>query len=113
LKDILKCTNPLEVSLFGSIVTNDFDDSSDIDLLIVFKDLAETDQRRRMLQRNRPEIECPLDMICVDKETFLTKSKIGGVCFIAHKSGLRIFPIPGHLSHLAKGHFEKRPKPGS
>ena len=48
---IIKKTNPLKVYLFGSYVTSEFDDESDIDLLVVANSNDRPLERRLKLRR--------------------------------------------------------------
>jgi hypothetical protein len=83
---------PLEIYVFGSLASGRFDAYSDVDVLLVFEDEQSADSGRRRLHRDRPRIPFPMDIVCIDRATFLEKSRIGGVCFVAATEGERIFP---------------------
>lgn len=84
-------STPLEIIFFGSIISEGFDEASDIDLLLIYKTLEEADQARRKLYgcMQPKNLEHNLEMICVDQETFSRKSKVGGICFIALNEGIK------------------------
>ncbi len=90
---ILLKTQPQKIIFFGSILTSSFDSCSDIDTLIIYDTLETADQARRSLyQSKRPELGHSLEFICVDQESFLRKSKIGGICFVADTEGAVLYP---------------------
>jgi hypothetical protein len=79
---------PLKVIFFGSILTQEFDNCSDIDLICLYPSVSEADlARRRLYSIPQPTIGHPLEILCVDEETFKIKSERGGVYMIARESG--------------------------
>lgn len=84
--------SPIKIIFIGSILGGNFDDISDIDMVIIFKDKIEADLARRKLYRAmRPrEITHPLEMICVDENTYNEKSQVGGIFYTARLEGLSL-----------------------
>ncbi|MFZ4405093.1 MAG: nucleotidyltransferase domain-containing protein [Pseudobdellovibrionaceae bacterium] len=89
---IFSLTKPQNIIFFGSVITENFDDWSDIDVVAIYDSLVDADQaRRKIYGAKQPQIKHPLEILCVDADTFSSKSKIGGVYFIAANDG-RYFP---------------------
>ncbi|HPI39825.1 MAG TPA: nucleotidyltransferase domain-containing protein [Pseudobdellovibrionaceae bacterium] len=85
---IRSCTSPIKIIFFGSILTENFDASSDIDMIILFNSPKEADLgRRKLYSSTQPNLKHSLEMICVDEKTFKEKSQIGGLYAIANESG--------------------------
>jgi predicted nucleotidyltransferase len=81
-------TPALEVIFFGSIVTDQFDAWSDIDVVAIYPSREAADQARRTIYGSRrPEFGHSIEVLCVDQATFDEKSKTGGVYFIAQQEG--------------------------
>jgi predicted nucleotidyltransferase len=87
---------PIQIIFFGSVLTENFDEASDIDLLLIFATQSEADAARHALYRARkPQtIAHPLEMICIDKATYDKKSQIGGICFVARNEGRSFYSVP-------------------
>jgi hypothetical protein len=91
---ITENTKPLQVIFFGSIITENFDECSDIDVVAIYHDPVAADHARRVLYgtKKSSEIKHPLEILCVDQKTFDTKSQIGGVFAVALAEG-KIFKL--------------------
>ena len=82
-------TQPLQVLFFGSITADKFDAMSDVDVVAIFRTQEEATQARKSLYgADLSAVGRPIDFLCVDQETFDSKSQIGGVYFIARESGI-------------------------
>ena len=89
---IRKNTEPQRIIFFGSILTDNFDLASDIDLVIIYPTFKIADEARRTLYSlKQPQILHPLEMLCVDEGTFQQKSQIGGLYFLVSKDGLTFY----------------------
>lgn len=84
---ISNSVSPEKVILFGSILTEEFDEHSDIDVLVVFASKVEAKEGLRVLYRARSELPCSVDFICVDRDHYERFSKMGGVCYVAATEG--------------------------
>lgn len=79
----------LEAYLFGSAVTGNFTDDSDLDFIVVVKD----EESIQVLQK---EVYSPrfadiaIDWIFKTKESFDERKNFGGVCFVAFREGKRL-----------------------
>lgn len=76
-----------EIIVFGSALTDLFDDLSDLDLVIIFPDVVSARIAEKGLYRAAHSFARPIDFLCVDRETYTEKSKIGGVYWIAAHEG--------------------------
>lgn len=81
-------TTPIKTIVFGSILKESFDAQSDIDVVAIYKTLQEADLARRKLYNiPRPGIIHPIEILCVDEQTFNKKSQIGGIYAVAKEEG--------------------------
>lgn len=83
LRLILSLCHPIRVILFGSASRYELTSSSDVD------DLKNA---KKPLHAKCGELEFPVDFLLVDKETYETKSLIGGALFDARHEGRVLFP---------------------
>ena len=90
--EIVRLVHPEKVILFGSAVDGRFDEASDLDFVVVFKTHEEASLGRAALYRNGHIAGRIIDFLCVDEETFRTKSGLGGVYFVAAQDGLALIP---------------------
>lgn len=88
--DFCKIANKAEeVYLFGSAATGDMGPHSDIDLLVVLKDLDQLKKCHEAVLRN-PFQKWPIDWVFKTMEDFIRRSEVGGVCYIAKHQGKRL-----------------------
>ena len=83
-------TDPLIIYLFGSALGDNFDDSSDLDFLLVFRTKQEAASSRKLLYRQGHLFDRGVDFVFVDRISFESKSELGGVCFIAKQEGRQL-----------------------
>jgi predicted nucleotidyltransferase len=90
LVKIRELCDPEEVILFGSALTDAFDEMSDIDFVLIFpsEEIAKESSRKLYRAHNKPSAA---DYLCIDRSTFDRKSKIGGVYFIAKNDGKQVW----------------------
>ena len=88
-KYIFKFTTPIQIYLYGSILSEKFDPYSDVDVLIIYKDEMEATQSIKKLQENRShlKLDFPIEFVCVSKDEFKKKSQIGGLYFVIAQEG--------------------------
>jgi hypothetical protein len=87
---IIETAPPDEIMLVGSATTTEFDDGSDLDFVLIYptKDLAKFAERK--LYAQTPKFPVGVDLICVDRATYLKRSQIGGIFFVCRESGVKI-----------------------
>jgi len=84
-------TVPELVILFGSAAEGRFREGSDLDLLLVFADLDAVRQGRRQIRASGPlGAPCPVDLLFVTRSHFDEAKDRGGVCFVAHREGVKL-----------------------
>jgi predicted nucleotidyltransferase len=85
---IVDLAHPDYVILFGSAVTGEMTADSDLDLLVVERQVANTRQESIRLRAALEDVPLPIDLIIVSRERFEeTKDVIGGMAYPAHKYG--------------------------
>ncbi len=81
-------SSPARVIVFGSIATGTATEESDLDLLVLLDDVADTRQESIRLRDALGDIEMPTDVIVMSTARFEeTKHVIGGIAYPAHKYG--------------------------
>jgi hypothetical protein len=99
---ILSRVQPAQIYFFGSICTENFDSQSDVDVIVVLPDQADLNVARKSLYAcEQPPIGHSIEFICVDEKTFLEKSLVGGVYFVAVNEGRLAYEQP-HAYTLAE-----------
>jgi len=91
IKQVILVYNPLAIYAIGSILTENFDEVSDIDLVVIFQSAKEALNSWRLRSKIRPFIPCSLDIISFDIEIFNYKKNIGGIAFIAISEGICVY----------------------
>lgn len=91
---IIRLVSPLRVIAFGSVVNGTFDDASDLDFVVIFDTPEKAASGNRLLYRNGHLEGRRVDFLCVDEQTFLRKSEVGGIYWVAAHEGKVTFPIP-------------------
>ena len=88
----LSVARPEEIVLFGSAATGQMTSDSDIDLLVVEPELANSHERRVEIRGAVGDVGFPLDVIVMRSERFgRTKRFIGGIAHPANKYGRAIY----------------------
>lgn len=81
-----------QIIVFGSALTNFFDDESDLDLVLIFATPAETRLGERALYRVAHTFNREIDFLCIEKDAFQQKAALGGVYWLAANEGMQVFP---------------------
>jgi predicted nucleotidyltransferase len=85
---IVELAHPDCVILFGSAATGDMTADSDLDLLVVERQVANTRQESLRLRAALDDVPLSVDVIVMSRERFEeTKNVIGGIAYPAHKYG--------------------------
>ncbi len=88
VRRLLGVARPDCVILFGSAATGKMTSDSDIDLLVIEPEPANTRDESVRLRRALGEVGYPVDVIVISRERFEgTKDIIGGIAYPAHKYG--------------------------
>ena len=90
VQKILKVTKPNKLILFGSAVDGKFDSYSDFDFVLIYENRGSVRAEQKKVNSIKAELLVESDFLCVDEETFNSKSKIGGVFLIAAEDGRNI-----------------------
>ena len=85
---LLGACSPEKIILFGSAATGHMTTASDVDLIIIFKTVAEIELAKPKLFQSRPATDWPHDLLFYDVDAFRNSvQKGGGVCWIAAQDG--------------------------
>ncbi|MCL5278683.1 MAG: nucleotidyltransferase domain-containing protein [Planctomycetes bacterium] len=85
---LVELAHPDRVILFGSAATGTMTPDSDLDLLIVEQQVANTRQESIRLRAALEDVPLPIDLIVMSRQWFDdTKDVIGGIAYPAHKYG--------------------------
>ncbi|MGA7235721.1 MAG: nucleotidyltransferase domain-containing protein [Bryobacteraceae bacterium] len=88
VRRVLTVARPNRIILFGSGVTGQMTEDSDLDLLVVEPHPANTRDRSVKIRRALGDVHHPIDVIVMFTERFEeTKSVIGGIAYPANKHG--------------------------
>lgn len=80
------------IILFGSAATGEMTPDSDIDLLILERELNDPWAERLRVRKALEPVDYPLDIIMMTEERFEeTKDLIGGIAYPANKQGVIIY----------------------
>ncbi len=86
--EIVRLAHPDRVILFGSGATGTMTADSDLDLLVVEPEVADSRQESLRLRAALAGIPLPIDVVVMNRERFEeTKNVIGGIAYPAHKYG--------------------------
>jgi predicted nucleotidyltransferase len=92
VRRVLSVARPDKIILFGSAATGQMTKDSDLDLLIVEPDPANTRERSVEILHALVDIAYPFDVIVMRTERFeRTKRFIGGIAYPANKYGRVIY----------------------
>ena len=88
VRRVLSVASPDRIILFGSAVTGQMTKDSDIDLLVVEPEPADTRDRSVRIRRALGDVQYPVDVIVMSSERFEeTKDIVGGIAYPARKYG--------------------------
>ena len=90
-KILINRVKPLRLILFGSALSDQFCDQSDIDFLIVVNSSQEIKEKTRKLRAYQPMSQWPVDLVWMQWSEFEKKKNLGGVAMIAHEDGVVLF----------------------
>lgn len=77
--------------LFGSASEKTMTEASDLDVVMVFGSEETARQASKNVHGLRKKALWPMDILCIDVETYRSKRDVGGVYFVAHREGKLIF----------------------
>ena len=84
VRRVLTVTRPDRIILFGSASTGQMTRDSDIDLLVVEPEPANTRDRSVTIRRAPGDVKYPADIIVISSERFEeTKNIIGGIAYLS------------------------------
>jgi len=85
---IVELAHPDYVILFGSAASGNMTADSDLDVLVVEQQVANTRQESIRLRAALENVPLPIDVIVMSRERFEeTKNVIGGIAYLAYKYG--------------------------
>ena len=88
VRRVLTVARPERIILFGSAATGQMTEDSDLDLLVVEPEPADTRDRSVLIRRALGDVRYPVDVIVMSSARFEeTKNLIGGIAYPARKYG--------------------------
>jgi uncharacterized protein len=88
VRRVLTVARPERIILFGSAATGQMTEDSDLDLLVVEPEPADTRERSVRIRRALGDVRYPVDVIVMSSARFEeTKNLIGGIAYPARKYG--------------------------
>ncbi len=85
---LVELAHPDCVILFGSAATGNMTADSDLDLLVIERQVADTRRESIRLRAALEDVPFPIDVIVMSRQWFDdTKDVIGGIAYPAHKYG--------------------------
>lgn len=88
---IASAATPIHIILFGSAADGRFREGSDLDILLVFADIAALRDGRQKIRKLGPLCtHCPVDLVFMTLEHFHRLKDIGGIAYIAHHEGISL-----------------------
>lgn len=88
VNQIVELAHPDRVILFGSAATGEMTADSDLDLLVIERQVANTRQESVRLRAALEDVPFPIDVIVMSRQWFDdTRDVIGGITYPAHKYG--------------------------
>ena len=88
VRRVLTVARPERIILFGSAATGQMTEDSDLDLLVVEPEPANTRDRSVRIRRALGDVHYPVDVIVMSSARFEeTKNLIGGIAYPARKYG--------------------------
>ena len=94
VRRVLMVARPERIILFGSAATGQMTEDSDIDLLVVEPEPADTRDRSVRIRRALGDVRYPVDVIVMSSARFEeTKNLIGGIAYPARKYGRVLYEV--------------------
>ncbi len=88
VRRVLTVARPERIILFGSAATGQMTEDSDLDLLVVEAEPADTRDRSVRIRRALGDVRYPVDVIVMSSARFEeTKNLVGGIAYPARKYG--------------------------
>ena len=88
VRRVLTVARPERIILFGSAATGQMTEDSDLDLVVVEPEPADTRDRSVRIRRALGDVRYPVDVIVMSSARFEeTKNLIGGIAYPARKYG--------------------------
>ena len=88
VRRVLTVAKPERIILFGSAAGGEMTADSDLDLLVVESEPANTRDRSVSIRRALGDVHYPVDVIVMSRQRFdETKNIIGGIAYPANKYG--------------------------
>ena len=88
VRRVLTVARPERIILFGSAATGHMTEDSDLDLLVVESEPANTRDRSVRIRRALGDVRYPVDVILMSSARYEeTKNLIGGIAYPARKYG--------------------------
>ena len=85
---LVELAHPDRVILFGSAATGNMTADSDLDLLVIERQVADTRRESIRLRAALEDVPFPIDVIVMSRQGFDdTKDVIGGIAYPAHRYG--------------------------
>ena len=85
---ILSVASPEKIILFGSAVTGEITEDSDIDLLIIEPSIDDRQHEYVRIRRALRDIALPFDIVLISSDYFeSTKDIVGGIAYPVNREG--------------------------
>ena len=93
---IVSVTQPDRIIMFGSASTGRMSKDSDIDLIILERNLRDARRERLRIRQALRDLGHPFDIVVMPTENFEeSKEVIGGIAYPANKYGRVVYEIAG------------------
>ncbi len=90
---IVEIVKPVKIILFGSAVSNHFDDVSDLEFVVILKQKSEVKDALLKLYRLRADFDRSIDFLCVDEERFAKRNFLSSVLQVAYDEGRVVYEV--------------------
>jgi len=81
----------MAVFLFGSAALNNMHPFSDFDFALIFKTHEAASKALEKIFSQGPLSKWPVELVCLDLDTYLKKRTVGGICFEIANRGKILF----------------------
>ena len=88
---ILARCSPVNIIIFGSILSDHFTYASDIDCAVIFADRSALAQGRKRLYAPPVLLDIPYDFLLYEQKDFAHKTAEGGICQVIQETGQVIY----------------------
>jgi len=82
----------VHIYLFGSFLTGQFYDCSDLDVAVIHSGRLSTMEFLRRVYKQGSICDWPLDLLVLPKRFYDEQKNIGGVCQVINESGIELYP---------------------